>query len=412
MVTAKATKAADKSQVCRKLVSSLQRFYGKSVPKIDMPVVDTMLFAACLEDNPWPTAEAGLKKLMGSYFDLNEIRVSSITELEQTLAPLKDADWKGLRIRSILRHVFETTYSYDFEKLRRQTQEQAVKLLKKVNDITPFIRDFVLHEILGSHMVVLDTSMLMAARWLGLIPSKSNIDEAAEFLKGGLKKSETPEFCHLLRCLATDSKFAPRFLEPLDFELSMNDVSDRFVELQSPTKRKPAKPVAPPEPPKSAAKATPDKASAAPAPAATGKAAAAPAKSAPAAAASGKSAPAATAAGKSATAAGKSAPAKPAAAPSAASSKAAAAPAKPAPAAKAATPAKAQPAKAEKSAAKPKPAPAKAQASKSISTSKTASKAKKAIVPAKTKPTPKTNDKKITGKPKIAAKAQTKKPKR
>lgn len=405
MVTAKATKAADKSQVCRKLVSSLQRFYGKSVPKIDMPVVDTMLFAACLEDNPWPTAEAGLKKLMGSYFDMNEIRVSSITELEQTLAPLKDADWKGLRIRSILRYVFETTYSYDFEKLRRQTQEQSVKLLKKVNDITPFIRDFVLHEILGSHMVVLDTSMLMAARWLGLVPSKSDIDEAAEFLKGGLKKSETPEFCHLLRCLATDSKFAPRFLEPLDFELSMNDVSDRFVELQSPTKRKPAKPVAPPEPPKPAAKATSDKASSAPAPAATGKAAAAPAKSAPAAAAPSKTAPAATATGKSA-------PAKPAAAPAATSSKAAPAPAKAAPAAKAATPAKAQPAKTEKSAAKPKPAPAKAQASKSISTSKTASKAKKATVPPKAKPTPKTNDKKITGKPKIAAKAQTKKPKR
>lgn len=250
MGTAKGTKAADKSQICRKLVTALQKLYGKSVPKIELSVVETMLFAACLEDNPWGTAEAGLKKVLTSYFDMNEVRVSSVSELEQTLAPLRDADWKGLRIRSILRFVFETTYSYDYEKLRRQTLEQAVKTLKKVNDITPFIRDFILHEILGSHIICLDNSMLTAARWLGMVPARADLHEASEFLKGGIKKSEVSEFCHLLRSLATDPKYAPRFLDPSDTELSMDDVMDRFVELQSPPKKKPAKPIPPPEPPK------------------------------------------------------------------------------------------------------------------------------------------------------------------
>jgi hypothetical protein len=259
MGTAKATKAADKSQICRKFVTALQKLYGKSVPKIELSVVETMLFAACLEDNPWATAEAGLKKLLTSYFDMNEVRVSSVSELEQTLAPLKEADWKGLRIRSILRFVFETTYSYDYEKLRRQTLEQAVKTLKKVNDITPFIRDFILHEILGSHIICLDNSMLTAARWLGLVPAKADLHEASEFLKGGIKKSEVSEFCHLLRCLSTDPKYASRFLDPSDTELSMDDVMDRFVELQSPPKKKPAKPVPPPEPPKLEKSALPAK---------------------------------------------------------------------------------------------------------------------------------------------------------
>ena len=259
MGTAKATKAADKSQICRKLVTALQKLYGKSVPRIELSVVETMLFAACLEDNPWAPAEAGLKKVLTSYFDLNEVRVSSVSELEQSLAPLRDADWKGLRIRSILRFVFETTYSYDYEKLRRQTLEQAVKTLKKVNDITPFIRDFILHEILGSHVICLDTSMLTAARWLGLVPAKADLHDASEFLKGGVKKSEVSEFCHLLRCLATDPKYAPRFLDPSDTELSMDDVMDRFVELQSPPKKKPAKPVSPPEPPKIEKTAPPKK---------------------------------------------------------------------------------------------------------------------------------------------------------
>lgn len=250
MGTTKATKAADKSQVCRKLVNSLHKLYGKSVPKIELPVIETMIFATCLEDNPWTAAEVGMKQLLAAFFDLNEIRVSSVNELELVLAPLNKADWKGLRIRSILRHIFETTYSYDFEKLRRQTLEQAVKTLKKIPDVTPFVRDFVLHDILGSHIVYLDESMLTSAKWLGLVPETSDVNEASEYLKGGLKKSEVSEFCHLLRCLATDPKFIPRFIDHADSEQSMGDVMDRFAELQLPPKKKPAKPPAPKEVPK------------------------------------------------------------------------------------------------------------------------------------------------------------------
>jgi hypothetical protein len=242
MGTSKATKAADKSQVCRKFVTALHKLYGKSVPKIELPVIETMLFAACLEDSPWAPAEAALKKLIGTFFDMNEIRVSSVNELELVLAPLNKADWKGLRIRSILRSIFETTYSYDFEKLRRQTLEQAVKTLKKMTDVTPFIRDFVLHEILGSHIVCLDESMLTAAKWLGLVPETADLNEGSEYLKGGLKKSEVSEFCYLLRCVSTDPRFVPRFADHADTEQSMADVMDRLAELQLPPKRKPAKP--------------------------------------------------------------------------------------------------------------------------------------------------------------------------
>ena len=244
MGTTKATKAADKSQVCRKFVTALHKLYGKSVPKIELPVIETLLFAACLEDNPWAPAEAGLKKLIATFFDLNEIRVSSVNELELVLAPLNKADWKGLRIRSILRSIFESTYSYDFEKLRRQTLEQAVKTLKKMPDVTPFIRDFVLHEILGSHIVCLDESMLTAAKWLGLVPETVDLNDGSEYLKGGLKKSEVSEFCYLLRCLSTDPRFVPRFSDHADTEQCMADVMDRFAELQLPPKRKPNKPPA------------------------------------------------------------------------------------------------------------------------------------------------------------------------
>jgi len=237
MGTAKATRAADKSQVCRRLVQALQKLYGKSVPSFQASVLDTMLFAVCLEDNRWEQAERGLKLLISSFFDLNEIRVSSVTELERAMDGLAHSDLKGMRIRAILRHVFEGTYTFEFEKLRRMTLEQATKALKKIQELSPFVRDFVLHEILGNHVVYLDGAMLTAARWLGLVPATADIGNASEYLKAGVRKAEVSEFCHLLKRLSTDVRFAGHFSDPLDGEYDMADVLNRLTELQSPRKR-------------------------------------------------------------------------------------------------------------------------------------------------------------------------------
>ena len=246
MGTAKATRAADKSTVCRRLVQALQKLYGKTVPQIQLPVLETMLFAVCLEDNRWEQAETGLKRLIASFFDLNEIRVSSVTELERALDGLSHADWKGMRIRAVLRHVFEGTYSFEFEKLRRMTLEQAIKALKKIQELSPFVRDFVLHEILGNHVVYLDQSMLTAARWLGLVPATADIAEASEYLKSGVRKSEVSEFCNLLKCLSTDSRYAEHLSESLTGDHDMAGVMDRLAELQLPWKPRAKPPATPP----------------------------------------------------------------------------------------------------------------------------------------------------------------------
>ena len=268
MPSAVATKASDKITACKKLTTILQKEYGKSVPKLKLPVLETMLFAVCVEDNPWDLAEAGYEKLIKSYFDLNEIRVSSVSELERTLSPLRNADWKGLRIRSILRFVFESTYSYDFEKLARLTLESAQKRLKKIDYLSPFVSNFTLQQAMGSYVICLDDSSHRATIHLGIVPPDSTIDEAAEFLRAGVKKSEAFGFSHLLRCLATDPKLVDRFTDEYDEEGSFDvlKVAERLATVKAPKKKK--KKVTPPPPaPKAAAppKAAATKAAAAPA---------------------------------------------------------------------------------------------------------------------------------------------------
>lgn len=240
MPPASATKASDKVAACKKLTTLLQKDYGKTVPKMKLPVLETILFAVCLEDSPWKDAEAGYEKLLKSYFDLNEIRVSSVTDLENTLSGLKDADWKGLRIRSILRFVFESTYGYEFEKLARLTLESAQKRLKKVEHLSPFVSAFTLQQVLGSHVVILDNLSLKAAIHLGIVPPDSSIPDAAEFLKAGVKKADCFSFSYLLHCLATD----PNLLEHIeddvdeDVEFDVLNVAERLAALKAPRKSK------------------------------------------------------------------------------------------------------------------------------------------------------------------------------
>lgn len=240
MPSASATKASDKAQACKKLTTLLQKEYGKSVPSIKQPVLETMLFAVCLEDNPWDKAQAGYDKLLKSYFDLNEIRVSSVTELEQTLSDLRHSEWKGLRIRSILRFVFESTYTFEFEKLARLTLESAQKRLKKIDYLSPFVTNFTLQQVLSSHVVCLDHVCHRAAIHLGIVPSDSTIPEATEFLKAGVKKSDAFAFSHLLRQFATDPKFADRIEDELDEDLDFDvlKVEERLAILKAPRRRK------------------------------------------------------------------------------------------------------------------------------------------------------------------------------
>lgn len=238
MPPASATKASDKITACKKLTTLLQKDYGKTVPKLKLPVLETILFAVCLEDSPWKDAEASFEKLLKSYFDLNEIRVSSVTELERTLSDLKDADWKGLRIRSILRFVFESTYGFEFEKLARLTLESAQKRLKKVDHLSPFVTAFTLQQILGSHVVILDNLGLKTAVHLGIVPPDSSIPDAAEFLKAGVKKSDCFAFSCLLHSLATDPKLLERIEdEPeLEDEFEILNVGERLTALRLPRK--------------------------------------------------------------------------------------------------------------------------------------------------------------------------------
>jgi endonuclease III len=204
-------KASDRQAVIRRVTSLLQKRYGRSLPKSNRDVLQTLLFGITLENASQEAAEAALANLIAGFHDLNEIRVSSITELEGLLTGVPQADWKALRIREALQFTFEKYYNFDLEPLRRKTMDIAEKQLAKVAYLTPFVRNYVLQHSLGSHVVPVDDATRVVIQWLGLASPDANNDSAAEEVKSAVRKQDAPLFCHLLRALVTDRRYAGTF---------------------------------------------------------------------------------------------------------------------------------------------------------------------------------------------------------
>ena len=136
-----AVKASEKQKITKKLVSILKKHYKGNVPKVERPVLETVLYAICLENCTLEEADAAFERLFSSFHDLNEARVSSMFELTDVFDGLEAPEWKAMRVRKTLHHVFETHYAYDLEILRRKTLDLAQKHLKRIKALSPFATD-------------------------------------------------------------------------------------------------------------------------------------------------------------------------------------------------------------------------------------------------------------------------------
>ena len=211
MPKTKKLKASDRQAISRKVMAVLKKRYGGSLPRDSRPVLETLLFAACLENSDYESVQRVFAHMLESFHDLNEIRVSSITEIERVLTDLADPEWKALRIRETLQHTFEKHYSFDLDALKRKTMDAADKQLSEIRYLTPFMRTYVLQNCLGSHVVPIDDASLDVLVWLGLVDAGATQEAASEDMKSALKKQDGLLFVHLLRAVATDPKYAGTF---------------------------------------------------------------------------------------------------------------------------------------------------------------------------------------------------------
>ena len=161
--------SSSRQQLVGKMHKALRSQYKPVVPNTNRSVLEQVLFACCLENAPYDVAEKALARLGVNYFDLNEVRVTTVAELAETLHDLPDPAQASLALRRVLQGVFESSYSFSLENAKKHSIAHGIKTLEHLHGIPSFVVAFVTATGLSGHCVPLDRGALSALFLAGII---------------------------------------------------------------------------------------------------------------------------------------------------------------------------------------------------------------------------------------------------
>ena len=240
----------NRAALINKLYRVLKKTYKHQALKGDQPLLETLLFASCLENSRHDVAREAHAKLNNAFFDLNEIRVSTVKELAEVLESLAEPMEAAARFKGVLQSVFETNYTFDLEPLKKQNLGVAIKRLQKLPGVSRFGVSYATQIALGGHSIPLDQGALGVLQVLGVINEAEAHQGVVPGMERTISKSKGQEFGALLHELGADFFANPFSTSLRELLLSIaSDAKDRFPKRAS---KKQAVPAPAPEPSKPA----------------------------------------------------------------------------------------------------------------------------------------------------------------
>ncbi len=197
MTTSK-SQQPNRQQLIAKLHKVLRSHYKPVTPNTSRPVLEQVLYACCLENASYDAAEKALQRLLQAYFDLNEIRVTTVAELAEVLVDLPDPPRAALALRRVLQGVFESTYNFSLENAKKHSISHGLKTLEHLHGIPPFVVHYVALTGLGGHFLPLDRGALSALYLAGIISQEDYDSGKVAGLDRFVPKKVAAEFTSLL----------------------------------------------------------------------------------------------------------------------------------------------------------------------------------------------------------------------
>lgn len=176
----------------------LKKHFKPTPIHTDRSVLEHILFACLAENAYYQAAEEAYAAIVETYYDWNEVRVTTIRELAEVMARLPDPAEAASRMRLVLQHVFENGYVFDLEHLRKQNLGPTVADLKKIKGASPFAVSYVVQAALGGHAIPLDSGTLQVLQVLDFATDKEVEEAAVAGLERAIPKNKGAEFGSLL----------------------------------------------------------------------------------------------------------------------------------------------------------------------------------------------------------------------
>jgi hypothetical protein len=195
---------SNRSALITKLYKVLKQHYKPVAVNGDRPLLEQMLYACCLENSHYDQAEKTFQHLSSSFFDWNEVRVSTVKELAESLRDLPNPSVAASNLKRLLQTVFEATYSFDLEAVKKQNLGVGIKRLEKMEGASTFVVGYATQHGLGGHSIPLDGGALEILYIVGIATEAERDSGEVSGLERAIPKNKGTEFGSLLHQFSAD----------------------------------------------------------------------------------------------------------------------------------------------------------------------------------------------------------------
>ena len=172
------------------------------LPKLT--VLKAVVYGICHEDTTREHANQALSRFNDEFFDWNEIRVSSVDEIQETLAGIPEPETRAQRIRRFLRQLFNRTYGFTLDALAKKPLKEALKTLRTYDAFaSDYVTATVIQHALGGHAIPVDKAGQRALQTIG--DRGTGGAPLCAVLERAVPKNRGAEFLDLIEDLTNDT---------------------------------------------------------------------------------------------------------------------------------------------------------------------------------------------------------------
>lgn len=202
--------AKNRAGLITKLQSSLKKHYKPAPAAPGRPLLEHILYAALLEDAPAELADEGFAMCEQEFFDWNEVRVTSVTELAEVLSRFPSPATTAARLKRVLQNVFEGFYNFDLDHLKKENLSKAVAKFETMNGLTPFVLAYLTQHGLGGHAIPVSSAAMQIMLKAGIVSEAEAATGKVPGLERAIPKSKAIEFSSMLHQAAVALQADPR----------------------------------------------------------------------------------------------------------------------------------------------------------------------------------------------------------
>ena len=195
-----------KAQFLTEVQALLKNRYKLEPGPEKLSILESVIYAICHEDATRSGATQALAQFKESFFDWNEVRVSSLEEIQGVLKNLNQADGRAFRLRRFLRQLFDKTYGFSLDALTKKPQKESIKALEEYEALaSDFVMATVTRLALAGHAIPVDAAALRALTRLGVAEGEADVPTLRATLERAVPKNRGTEFADLIEELAHDT---------------------------------------------------------------------------------------------------------------------------------------------------------------------------------------------------------------